>query len=33
MSTSILGTLKLTAERKSRALPDVVKRRHKLLQN
>jgi len=32
MSTSILSTLKLTAARKSRALPDVVKRRNKLLQ-
>ena len=32
MSTSILNTLKLTAARKSRALPDVVKRRNKLLQ-
>ena len=31
MSTSILNTLKLTAARKSRALPDVVKRRNKLL--
>jgi hypothetical protein len=29
--TSILNTLKLTAARKSRALPDVVKRRNKLL--
>lgn len=32
MSTSILNTLKLTAARKSRSLPDVVKRRNKLLQ-
>ena len=32
MSTSILNTLKLTAARKSRAVPDVVKRRNKLLQ-
>ena len=32
MSTSILNTLKLTSARKSRALPDVVKRRNKLLQ-
>ena len=32
MSTSILNTLKLTAARKSRALPDVIKRRNKLLQ-
>ncbi len=32
MITSILNTLKLTAARKSRALPDVVKRRNKLLQ-
>lgn len=32
MSTNILNTLKLTAARKSRALPDVVKRRNKLLQ-
>ena len=32
MSTSILNSLKLTAARKSRALPDVVKRRNKLLQ-
>ena len=31
MSTSILNTLKLTAARKSRSLPDVVKRRNKLL--
>ncbi len=31
MSTSVLSTLKLTAARKSRALPDVVKRRNKLL--
>lgn len=31
MSTSILNTLKLTAARKTRALPDVVKRRNKLL--
>ena len=31
MSTSILNTLKLTAARKSRALPDVVRRRNKLL--
>lgn len=30
--TAILNTLKLTAARKSRALPDVVKRRTKLLQ-
>ena len=29
--TTILNTLKLTAARKSRALPDVVKRRNKLL--
>jgi len=32
MSTSILNTLKLTAARKSRAQPDLVKRRNKLLQ-
>ena len=32
MSTNILNTLKLTAARKTRALPDVVKRRNKLLQ-
>ncbi len=32
MSTNILNTLKLTAARKSRAQPDVVKRRNKLLQ-
>ena len=32
MSTSILNSLKLTAARKSRALPDGVKRRNKLLQ-
>ena len=32
MSTSIINSLKLTAARKSRALPDVVKRRNKLLQ-
>ena len=32
MSTSFLSTLKLTAARKSRAVPDVVKRRGKLLQ-
>ena len=32
MSTSILNTLKLTAAKKNRALPDVVKRRNKLLQ-
>ena len=32
MSTNILNTLKLTAARKNRALPDVVKRRNKLLQ-
>ena len=31
MSTAILATLKLTAARKSRALPDVVRRRNKLL--
>lgn len=31
MSTSVLATLKLTAARKSRALPDVVRRRNKLL--
>ena len=31
MSTSILNSLKLTAARKSRALPDVIKRRNKLL--
>ena len=31
MSTNILNTLKLTAARKSRSLPDVVKRRNKLL--
>ena len=31
MSTSALATLKLTAARKPRALPDVVKRRNKLL--
>lgn len=30
--TTILNTLKLTAARKTRALPDVVKRRNKLLQ-
>jgi len=29
--TSIMNTLKLTAARKTRALPDVVKRRNKLL--
>lgn len=29
--TQLLGTLKLTAARKQRALPDVVKRRYKLL--
>ena len=29
--TSILNTLKLTAARKTRSLPDVVKRRNKLL--
>ena len=32
MSTTILNTLKLTAAHKTRALPDVVKRRNKLLQ-
>ena len=32
MSTTILNSLKLTAASKSRALPDVVKRRNKLLQ-
>ena len=32
MSTSALATLKLTTARKPRALPDVVKRRNKLLQ-
>ena len=32
MSTNVLSTLKLTAARKSRALPDVIKRRNKLLQ-
>lgn len=32
MSISVLSTLKLTAARKSRTLPDVVKRRNKLLQ-
>ena len=32
MSAAILNTLKLTAARKTRALPDVVKRRNKLLQ-
>jgi len=32
MSNSVIATLKLTAARKSRALPDVVKRRNKLLQ-
>lgn len=32
MSTAFLSTLKLTAARKSRAVPDVVKRRGKLLQ-
>lgn len=32
MSTNVLNTLKLTAARKTRALPDVVKRRNKLLQ-
>ena len=32
MSTTILNTLKLTAARKTRALPDVVKRRNKLVQ-
>ncbi len=32
MSTTILHTLKLTAARKTRALPDVVKRRNKLVQ-
>ncbi|WP_310644910.1 DUF6641 family protein [Limnohabitans sp.] len=31
MSTSALATLKLTTARKPRALPDVVKRRNKLL--
>jgi hypothetical protein len=31
MSTAILATLKLTAARKSRALPNVVRRRNKLL--
>ena len=31
MSTTILNTLKLTAARKTRAVPDVVKRRNKLL--
>jgi hypothetical protein len=31
MSTSILSTLKFTAERKPRAIPDVIKRRSKLL--
>jgi hypothetical protein len=31
MSTSALATLKLTAARKPRALPDVVKRRNKLI--
>ncbi len=31
MSTAILATLKLTAARKSRALPDVVRSRNKLL--
>ena len=32
MSTSILNTLKLTSAKKNRALPDVAKRRNKLLQ-
>jgi hypothetical protein len=32
MSTSALATLKLTNARKPRALPDVIKRRNKLLQ-
>ena len=32
MSTSALATLKLTTARKPRALPDVIKRRNKLLQ-
>ena len=32
MRTSILNSLKLTAARKIRAMPDVVKRRNKLLQ-
>lgn len=31
MSTSVLATLKLTTARKPRALPDVVKRRNKLI--
>ncbi len=31
MSTTTLATLKLTAARKPRALPDAVKRRNKLL--
>lgn len=31
MSTSVLATLKLTAARKARALPDVVRRRNKLI--
>jgi hypothetical protein len=31
MSTSLFATLKLTAARKSRALPDVMRRRNKLL--
>ena len=32
MSASLLSTLKLTAARKIRTLPDLVKRRNKLLQ-
>ncbi len=32
MSTSALATLKLTTARKPRALPDVIKRRNKLIQ-
>lgn len=31
MTTSVLATLKLTAARKARALPDVVRRRNKLI--
>jgi len=31
MTTSVLSTLKLTAARKARALPDVVRRRNKLI--
>lgn len=31
MSTSILGTLKLSAARKPKVVPDIIKRRNKLL--